>query len=87
MTTSTTSRVLSVPDLRSQFEGRLLAPDDEGYDDACVTTYIQKFGRAAFRRDLSDEEVQQWLGVARNAAMLAGTAAYGLQTATSGLVV
>jgi hypothetical protein len=54
--------------------------------DACVTTYIQKFGRAAFRRDLADEEVQQWLGVARNAAMLAGTAAYGLQTATSGLL-
>jgi hypothetical protein len=54
--------------------------------DACVTTYITNFGRAAFRRDLADEEVQQWLGVARNAAMLAGTAAYGLQTATSGLL-
>ena len=54
--------------------------------DACVTTYIKNFGRAAFRRDLTDEEVQQWLGVAKNAAMLAGTAAYGLQTATSGLL-
>jgi len=54
--------------------------------DACVTTYITNFGRAAFRRNLADEEVQQWLGVARNAAMLAGTAAYGLQTATSGLL-
>ena len=54
--------------------------------DACVTTYIRTFGRAAFRRDLTEEEVQQWLGVARNAAMLAGTAAYGLQTATSGLI-
>ena len=54
--------------------------------DACVTTYIRTFGRAAFRRDLTDEEVQQWLGVARSAAMLAGTAAYGLQTATSGLL-
>ena len=54
--------------------------------DACVTTYIRTFGRAAFRRDLTDEEVQQWLGVAKNAAMLAGTAAYGLQTATSGLL-
>ena len=54
--------------------------------DACVTTYIKTFGRAAFRRDLTDEEVQQWLGVAKNAAMLAGTAAYGLQTATSGLL-
>ena len=54
--------------------------------DACVTTYITNFGRAAFRRDLTAEEVTQWLGVARSAAMLAGTAAYGLQTATSGLL-
>jgi hypothetical protein len=54
--------------------------------DACVATYIRTFGRAAFRRNLADEEVQQWLGVAKNAAMLAGTAAYGLQTATSGLL-
>ncbi len=54
--------------------------------DACVTTYIRTFGRAAFRRDLTEEEVQQWLGVAKNAAMLAGTAAYGLSTATSGLL-
>ena len=35
--------------------------------DACVTTYIKTFGRAAFRRDLTDDEVQQWLGVAKNA--------------------
>jgi hypothetical protein len=54
--------------------------------DACVATYIRTFGRAAFRRDLTDEEAQQWLGVAKSAAMLAGTAAYGLQTATSGLL-
>jgi hypothetical protein len=54
--------------------------------DACVATYIRTFGRAAFRRNLADDEVQQWLGVAKNAAMLAGTAAYGLQTATSGLL-
>jgi hypothetical protein len=54
--------------------------------DACVTTYIKNFGRTAFRRDLADDEVQLWLGVAKNAAMLAGTAAYGLQTATSGLL-
>jgi hypothetical protein len=54
--------------------------------DACVATYIKTFGRAAFRRDLTNEEAEQWLGVARSAAMLAGTAAYGLQTATSGLL-
>src|SRR5204863_1278792 len=54
--------------------------------DACVTTYIKTFGRSAFRRDLTDEEVQQWLGVAKNAATLTGTAAQGLATATSGLL-
>jgi hypothetical protein len=54
--------------------------------DACVTTYIKAFGKSAFRRDLADDEVQQWLGVAQNAAMLAGTAAQGLATATSGLL-
>src|SRR3982751_4574765 len=40
--------------------------------DACVTTYIKTFGRTAFRRDLTEEEVQQWLGGAKNAATLAG---------------
>jgi hypothetical protein len=54
--------------------------------DACVTTYIQSFGRSAFRRDLTSDEVQQWLGVAKNAASLVGTAAQGLATATSGLL-
>jgi len=54
--------------------------------DACVTTYIKTFGRAAFRRDLTNDEVQQWLGVAKSGATLAGTAAYGLASATSGLL-
>jgi len=54
--------------------------------DACVTTYIKTFGRSAFRRDLTADEVTQWLGVATNAAMLAGTAAEGLATATSGFL-
>jgi len=54
--------------------------------DACVTTYIRNFGRSAFRRDLTSDEVTQWLGVAKNAATLAGTAAQGLATATSGLL-
>ena len=54
--------------------------------DACVTTYIKTFGRSAFRRDLTTDEVTQWLGVATNAAMLAGTAAEGLATATSGFL-
>jgi hypothetical protein len=54
--------------------------------DACVTTYIKTFGRSAFRRDLTADEVTQWLGVATNAAMLAGTAAQGLATVTSGFL-
>lgn len=53
--------------------------------DACVTTYIKTFGRSAFRRDLTNDELQQWVGVARNAAMLTGSAPQGLATATSGL--
>jgi len=58
--------------------------DDLG--DACVTTFIKTFGRSAYRRDLTDDEVALWLGVARNAAMAAGTAAQGLATVTSGLL-
>ena len=54
--------------------------------DACVTTYIKSFGRKAFRRDLTADEVTQWLGVAQNAAKEAGTAAYGLSFATAGLL-
>jgi hypothetical protein len=54
--------------------------------DACITTFITTFGRSAFRRDLADVEVQQWLGVAKNGAMLSGSAAQGLATATSGFL-
>ena len=54
--------------------------------DACVTTFIKSFGRLAFRRDLVDAEVTQWVGVAQSSAQLAGTAAQGLASATSGLL-
>ena len=54
--------------------------------DACVTTYLKNFGRNAFRRDLTNDEVTQWLGVAKNAATLAGTAVQGLSSMTSGLL-
>lgn len=54
--------------------------------DACVTTFIQSFGKRAFRRPLSEAEVQTWVGVAKNAAQLAGSAAPGLEAATSGLL-
>ena len=54
--------------------------------DACVTTYIKTFGRSAFRRDLTADEVTQWLGVAKSAATMTGTAAQGLSFATAGLL-
>jgi hypothetical protein len=54
--------------------------------DACVTTFIKSFGRRAFRRDLVDAELTQWVGVAQSSAQLAGTAAQGLAAATSGLL-
>lgn len=54
--------------------------------DACVSTYIKTFGRRAFRRDLTNDEATHWLGVAKNAAMISGTAAQGLAAATAGLI-
>jgi hypothetical protein len=54
--------------------------------DPCITTYIKTFGKSAFRRDLAADEVQQWLGVAQNGAMLSGSAAQGLATLTSGFL-
>ncbi len=54
--------------------------------DACVTTFIQSFGKRAFRRDLTTEEVQAWQTVAKDGAQLAGKAADGLAATTSGLL-
>ncbi|HXK19016.1 MAG TPA: DUF1592 domain-containing protein, partial [Polyangiaceae bacterium] len=55
--------------------------------DACVVTFIQSFGKRAFRRDLTDAEVQQWLKIGKDAAGLPGSsAAQGLATLISGLL-
>jgi hypothetical protein len=54
--------------------------------DACVETFARSFGRRAFRRDLVDAEVTQWVEVARNAATLASSASQGLSTMTSGFL-
>ena len=45
--------------------------------DACVTTYIKNFGRSRLPTRPHRRRSEQWLGVAKNAAMLAGTAAQG----------
>jgi hypothetical protein len=54
--------------------------------DACVTTFIKTFGKRAFRRDLDDMEVQQWLKVGKDAAQLGNSASTGLSTLTSGIL-
>src|SRR5882724_9769241 len=55
--------------------------------DACVTTFIESFGKRAFRRTLTDAEVQQWLKIGQDAAALPGSsAAQGLAALISGLL-
>jgi Protein of unknown function (DUF1588)/Protein of unknown function (DUF1592)/Protein of unknown function (DUF1595)/Protein of unknown function (DUF1585)/Protein of unknown function (DUF1587) len=55
--------------------------------DACITTFVQTFGKRAFRRELTEAEVQQWLKIGRDAAQLPeSSAAKGLETLVSGLL-
>ncbi|HEY6080608.1 MAG TPA: DUF1592 domain-containing protein [Polyangiaceae bacterium] len=55
--------------------------------DPCVVTFVQSLGKRAFRRDLTDAEVQQWLKVGKDAAQLPGSSAkIGLATIVSGLL-
>ncbi len=54
--------------------------------DACVETFVQSFGRKAFRRDLAADEAAQWVALARDAAVKSGDAAVGLATLVSGLL-
>jgi hypothetical protein len=54
--------------------------------DACVETFVKSFGRRAFRRELAADEVAQWMGVGKETAQLAASAAPGLAAITSGLL-
>lgn len=54
--------------------------------DACVDTFVRAFGKRVFRRDLTEEEVQQWVKLGRDAAALAGNSTDALSTLTSGLL-
>ncbi|HEY5376285.1 MAG TPA: DUF1588 domain-containing protein [Polyangiaceae bacterium] len=54
--------------------------------DACVTTFVQTAGKHAFRRDLTDPEVQQWLQVGKDIAQAATSATQGLMAITTGLL-
>jgi Protein of unknown function (DUF1588)/Protein of unknown function (DUF1592)/Protein of unknown function (DUF1595)/Protein of unknown function (DUF1585)/Protein of unknown function (DUF1587) len=54
--------------------------------DDCVVTFIQSFGKRAYRRDLDEAEIQQWAQVGREAAQLSASATQGLAAVTSGLL-
>jgi hypothetical protein len=55
--------------------------------DACVVSFIQRAGKRAYRRDLTEAELQRWVQVGKDAAQLPGSsAAQGLATVTSGLL-
>jgi Protein of unknown function (DUF1592)/Protein of unknown function (DUF1588)/Protein of unknown function (DUF1595)/Protein of unknown function (DUF1585)/Protein of unknown function (DUF1587) len=54
--------------------------------DACVGTFIQTFGKRAFRRALSAEESQQWLKVGTDGAAVANSAALALGNVVSGML-
>jgi hypothetical protein len=71
----------------ARWQGLVGCVPQANLSDACVETFVRAFGKRAFRRDLSDPEVQQWVQVAREAAVLAGNnAAQGLSTLTSGFL-
>jgi hypothetical protein len=61
-------------------------PEANDLSDACVETFVPTFGRRAFRRDLSDAEVEQWVRVARDTASMAGSGASGLAAMVYGLL-
>lgn len=55
--------------------------------DACVVSFIQRAGRRAYRRDLTQDEVQRWLAAGQAVAQSPGAGAeQGLSTITSGLL-
>jgi hypothetical protein len=71
---------------KARWQGLVACTPQENLSDACVETFVKTFGKKAFRRALTDAETQQWVKVGRDAAALAGTAAHGLSTVTSGLL-
>ena len=55
--------------------------------DTCVGSFIRSAGKRAYRRDLTELEVERWWHVGREVAQLPGSSAqHGLQTITSGLL-
>ncbi len=55
-------------------------------DDPCARTYLQRFGRRAWRRPLTEAEVARWAGVSRAVAGTLGDPWAGLRYATAGIL-
>lgn len=53
-------------------------------DDACIDAFVRGLGRRLFRRPLDEEEVAQWVAVARDTAE--GDPARGAETVVAGLL-
>jgi hypothetical protein len=55
-------------------------------DDACARSFVTSFGRRAWRRPLTAEEVTRYAGIANNASMMLGNFYGGLEYALAGLL-
>jgi hypothetical protein len=55
-------------------------------DDACSNQFVQSFGRRAFRRPLTQEEIDRYVTVARTAAEALGDFWGGIEYAIAGLL-
>jgi hypothetical protein len=55
-------------------------------DDACTRGFVQKIGRRAWRRPLTDEETTQYVSIGRNAQTQLNNFFDGLQYALAGLL-
>jgi Protein of unknown function (DUF1588)/Protein of unknown function (DUF1592)/Protein of unknown function (DUF1595)/Protein of unknown function (DUF1585)/Protein of unknown function (DUF1587) len=55
--------------------------------DDCIVSFIETAGKRAYRRDLTEAEVERWVNVGRETAGLPGSsAAQGLAAVTTGLL-
>ena len=73
MTESTNTKIhsgLSVRDLRSQFDGRVIVPGDDGYDSARASIYGGVDRKpAAFIRPVNADQVAQVIALARQSGL------------------
>lgn len=72
--------VFDDPDRRSALVG--CTPENPG--DACTSAFLERFGRRAYRRPLTDTERQRWLGITEGLAD--GDPWQGMRMAVSGML-